>query len=450
MIARNEDYRAAWPKHFVVRPRKEFSTPQSFVSPDNGFSLKLPRVRGKYTAIPEWTDKYGFFEEAGINEYGVAMSATESAYANERVLGADPLVEKGIGEEAMITVVLPYVKSARQGVRRLGKIVEEHGASEANGVLFADKQEAWYLEIATGHYWAAQRIPDDCYAVVANQLSLQEIDFNAPEDFMTATNLEQFVIENKLNATPHSFNFREIFGTQGPNDEVYNTPRVWYGQKMFNPEIKQLPQSEKLPFIQKPAKLLHREDVEDLLGSHFQGTAYDPLGKNNQEKNHFRPISLAKTQESHILQLRPWLPPEISGLHWLALGVTAQSVFVPFYASLTETPTDYQRGTATFSWDSAYWRYKLLGVLVDPHYPLFGEKLATLQKNLRVELNHRVRESDHYALQMNADAGRLAYLTKTSHENAALARNQVNQLIAELITAATDLSPLNFTTDENL
>lgn len=150
------------------------------------------------------------------------------------------------------------------------------------------------------------------------------------------------------------------------------------------------------------------------------------------------------------MQLRPWLPPEISGLHWLALGVTAQSVFVPFYASLTETPTDYQRGTATFSWDSAYWRYKLLGVLVDPHYPLFGEKLATLQKNLRVELNHRVRESDHYALQMNADAGRLAYLTKISHENAALARNQVNQLIAELITAATDLSPLNFTTDENL
>lgn len=58
----------------------------------------------------------------------------------------------------MVTVVLPYIKSARDGVQRLGKIIEKHGAAEADGILFADRDEAWYMEIGSGHYWVAQRI----------------------------------------------------------------------------------------------------------------------------------------------------------------------------------------------------------------------------------------------------------------------------------------------------
>lgn len=118
MIGRNEDSRPAWPKHFVVHPAK--TTPNAtFKSTDNTFEMPLPEAAAKYTATPEWSDKYGVFEEDGINEFGVAMSATESTYSNDRVLAADPLVKDGIGEEAMITVTLPYIKSAREGVARL-------------------------------------------------------------------------------------------------------------------------------------------------------------------------------------------------------------------------------------------------------------------------------------------------------------------------------------------
>ena len=74
-------------------------------------------------------------------------------------------MENGLAEDAMLTAVLPYVKTAREGVKRLGEIVAEYGSAESNGVLFADHLEAWYMEIATGHHWVAQRIPDDCVAV---------------------------------------------------------------------------------------------------------------------------------------------------------------------------------------------------------------------------------------------------------------------------------------------
>ena len=75
---------------------------------------------------------------------------------NSRVLGADPLVESGIGEEDMLTLVLPYVQTAREGVLRLGKILEEYGTYESNGVAISDVNEIWWLETIGGHHWMAR------------------------------------------------------------------------------------------------------------------------------------------------------------------------------------------------------------------------------------------------------------------------------------------------------
>lgn len=449
VIGRNEDAKSAWPKHMVIHEHQEFTEPQEFVSNDNGFKMPLPQTRFKYSATPEWTTEFGLFEEDGINEYGVAMSATESAYANERVLGFDPLVKDGIGEEAMVTVVLPYVKSAREGVKRLGQIVEKYGTCESNGILFSDKDEVWYLETGSGHHYVAQRIPDDSYAVVANQLAIQEIDFNDPDNFMFSNGIKKFVAENNLNPDPSTFNFRNIFGTHELSDEIYSTPRVWDGQRYLTPSVKQDPMSEDLPFIQKADRLLYLDDLKYVLGSHFQNTPYDPLGK-GEHKNKFRPISLAKTQESHLLQIRPDMPVAVSGLHWVAMGVTAQSVFVPVYAGTTDVHPAYKVGKKTYSKDSAYWVYKLLGVLVDPHYNLFGTKVNDLKKELAVKFTQIIKETDTKALATNDKAKLAEILTKASIDMQALGLAETEKVIAELITESTDLSPLNFKTDANL
>lgn len=450
VIGRNEDSRSAWPKHMVIHPRETFSEEQTFTSRDNGFSMPLENVRFKYSATPEWTAEYGLFEEDGINEYGVCMSATESAYANERVLGFDPLVKEGIGEEAMVTVVLPYVRSAREGVRRLGAIVEKYGTCESNGILFSDRDEVWYLETGSGHHWVAQRIPDDCYAVVANQLAIREIDFDDGENFMHSPGIREFVEANNLNPDATTFNFRNIFGTHTLSDEIYSTPRVWDGQRLLTPGAVQDPMSEDLPFIRKPDRLLFMDDLERVLSSHFQNTPYDPLGKGPDKLKHkFRPISLAKTQESHLLQMRPGFDPDIAGLHYVAMGVTCQSVFVPVYAGTTDVLECYRHGEKTYSKDSAYWAYKLLGVLVDPHYPLFGQRLHDLQKDCAIEFRKKISETDRRAGGLSGNE-RAQLLTQASVEMQRLALDRVEKLTAELITESTDLSPLNFKTDANL
>ncbi|TGD17912.1 C69 family dipeptidase [Levilactobacillus suantsaiihabitans] len=450
IIGRNEDAKAAWPKHFVVHPAQSATTPQQFVSTDNGFTMPLPQTAAKYTATPEWTDKYGLFEEDGINEYGVAMSATESTYSNERVLGADPLVKDGLGEEAMVTVVLPYVKTAREGVLRLGQLVETYGTSESNGILFADQQEAWYLETGAGHYWVAQRIPDNGYAVVANQMAIQAVDFNDADNFLFAHDLQAFVAENHLNPHSDRFIWRDIFGTQDQSDLYYNTPRVWYGQRRFTPQVVQQPQSFDLPFIQYADHLLSVDDAQGYLSSHFEDTPYDPVGAGSDaDRKRFRPVSLAKTQESHVLQLRPDMDPSLAGIQWLAMGVAAQSVYVPFYAGIDETPTAYHLGAETYDSQSAYWVYKLVSVLLDAHYHDAWPTVSAVQKDLRIAFKQSVKETD--AVGQHLSGIELNhYLTQQAAANAALGIRRYRELAATLITQATDLGPLNYHQDLNL
>ncbi|WP_125546059.1 C69 family dipeptidase [Levilactobacillus lindianensis] len=452
IIGRNEDSKAAWPKHFIVHPATTATTPQTFVSKDkdNGFTMPLPLHAAKYTATPEWTDEYGLFEEDGFNEYGVAMSATESTYSNERVLGADPLVKNGIGEEAMVTVVLPYVKTAREGVALLGQIVELYGTSESSGILFADQKEAWYLETGAGHNWVAQRIPDNGYAVIANQMAIQTIDFNDPDNFMFARNLQSFVAENHLNPHSDRFNWREIFGTQDQSDLYYNTPRVWYGQKQFTPAVEAQPQSFDLPFIQYADRLLSVDDAQDYLSSHYQETPYDPVGSGTKEqRTKFRPISLAKTQESHVLQVRPDMDPALAGIQWLAMGVAAESVYVPFYSGIESTPESYHSGKVTYDSESAYWVYKHVGVLLDAHYHDALPAVAAVQKELRIAFKQSVKHTDAVGRQLSGPELN-HFLTQQANENAALGIRRYRELAATLITQATDLGPLNYHQDLNL
>ena len=447
MIGRNEDAKAAWPKRLVVHARGEM--PSQFVSKDTKLELTLPKISARYTATPEWTDKYGLFEEAGINEYGVAMSATESAYSNDLVLGYDPLVKEGLNEEAMVTVVLPYVKTAREGVQRLGELVAKYGTGETNGILFADDDEAWYLETGAGHYWVAQRIPDDCYAVVANQLAIQEIDFNDPDNFIYHPGIQEFVEKNHLNPHPGTFNFRQIFGTADRSDAVYSEPRVWYGHQMFSPKAAQneQPEAADLPFLVKPERKLSIFDAQAYLGSHYEGTPFDPIGTGSDEEKHrYRPISLAKTQEAHILQTSR---ASKNSIHWIAMGVANESTFVPFFSNINDTPAPYKRGKLPAQLNSAYWIFKHASVLVDSHLHDFLPMLRDVQKDCNAKAIAMIQATDEKAAGL-AGAKLTNYLTRQSENFATDVLNAYRQLSLELITKMTDYCPLNFNTDENL
>ena len=448
MIARNDDtFRPITPQKFIIEPARH-GEKKHIKSWLNKFEMDLPEDAQRVPAVPNVDYKHrGYYDESGINQENVAMSCTESTYGNERTLAFDPLVKDGLDEDCMQTSVLPYIHSARDGVKYLGKLIAKYGSPAGNSVLFSDKDEIWYMEIVTGHHWVAERIPDDCYAATGNRVAIEQVDFDNPDYFMWSEGIQEFVEKHHLNPDHEGWNFRHIFGTYTEQDRHYNANRQWYIQKLFNPEIEQDPQDGDIPFIRKAAKKITKEDIEFALGSHYQDTPYDPFGKGTDEEKHrYRPISLAKTQEAHILQTSR---ASKNSIHWIAMGVANESTFVPFFSNINDTPAPYKRGKLPAQLNSAYWIFKHASVLVDSHLHDFLPMLRDVQKDCNAKAIAMIQATDEKAAGL-AGAKLTNYLTRQSENFAIDVLNAYRQLSLELITKMTDYCPLNFNTDENL
>ncbi|OPJ63593.1 C69 family dipeptidase [Clostridium oryzae] len=447
VIARNEDSNPASAKHFVVRKAKDNPAGTIYTSKGNGFKCVLPKHQYKYTATPEWSDFEGQFEEAGINEKGVAMSATETIGSNAKVMAVDPFVENGIEEDAMETVVLPYIKSAREGVQRLGDIITKQGAGEADGIIFSDKNEVWYMEIGSGHEWVARRVPDNSYAVIANQTAIEDVDFSDSKDYMYSSDLKSFVENNKLNPDENGkFIFRDIFGTNNDGDAIGNIPRVWDGQRILSPSQTkdQKVTAKDIPLFRTPDQKITVEDVGKVLSSHFAGTDYDVTEKDYSKYNYW-PINNPTNQESHIIQLRPNMPDQISGIQWVAMASPETSVYVPFYAGITTTPKAYQIGTNTPDTKSAFWTYRMTQVLATPHYNDFLSKfIQPFQTTVNKQLNDNIVASDKKALSIyKSNPSKLtSYLNKEGQKDADYALREFRKLNNTLIKESTGYLPL--------
>lgn len=461
IIARNEDNTTPnLAKNFRVVAAGERDG-QTLESSETGFTFTMSEGGMRYTAMPDADTSGGLYEEAGVNSAHVAMSATESAYTNDLVLAHDPYVDAGLAEDAMLTVVLPYVRTAREGVRRLGRIVEEQGSAEANGVLFADASEAWYMEIATGHHWVAQRIPDDCYAVVANQLAIQEVDF-ASDDFLWSEGIREFVEAHHLNPHPGTFNFREIFGTATEQDVHYNTPRVWYGQKLLTPSVEQDPESFDLPFIRRADFKIGMEDVARVLSSHFELTEFDPIGRRGDAKTRtrYRAIALSRTQESHIIQV-PAAPateegdsvvrPEaLSPVCWTAIGTPGISPYIPLFTDVDAWPQVLDGASWSEPDEGAYWLYRTLQALSDARYGV-TERLVQQFASAQRRAMHA-----HFAKSRAAEWGlsladeRKMLLARANEHVVEQAMTDARAQLGKLVKVLAEASPLSYTMDANL
>lgn len=52
----------------------------------------------------------------------------------------------------------------------------------------------WKLSLV--NLWLAQRIPDDGYAVAANQVAIQQVDFSDADNFMWAEGIQEYALKN--------------------------------------------------------------------------------------------------------------------------------------------------------------------------------------------------------------------------------------------------------------
>ena len=382
IFARSEDFDALRTKNFIVK-KDTANGPEEFIAADSPFHCKLPKEALGYTGLPD----YQYHEEwgsAGWNTAGVGESSTETIFSSPEALKADPYVADGLSESCTYNTVLPYIKTAREGVERLGAMIENNGPAEGFGIGFIDSKETWYLENAGGHRWLACRMPADKYFVTGNQSRFRHYDPNDKENFMASADLIEFAAKNGLyDPAKGEFDFHEAYSKDDIADTTYNYPRVWGLQGIFSPDIKNDVTKNTFPVFAEADHKISIADLRRAFRFHYDGTDHDPYLHNNG-KEPYRPVSIFRTTQTHILQNRPWLPKEIGCLTYVAEGMADLGVFLPLYQGVTEFPKPYFVGDDKCSDDSAYWTFRKVMALGMVNYnayaPIIKETYAALEK----------------------------------------------------------------------
>ena len=383
LYGRTEDLEPNHNKNFVVRERKYNKAGDKFVDETNGFSFDLPTVSYKYTAVPDVTPEQGVFDEAGFNEEGVSISATVSASANDDIQKVDPYVKDGIAESALTSVVLPHVKTAKEGVELLAKIVREKGAAEGNIVTIADKTGVWYMEILSGHQYAAIKFPDDKYAVFPNTFFLGSVDKNDTENTILSADLEKIAQD--------AGTYKEINGSFHVA-QSYNPPlaeadrsRVWSGIKALDPNADVQYDDEYFELMHSTSDKLSLRDAMNLQRNRLEGTDFKPQdqmeldGKGIPDKTkadpvYKYPISNPNVMEAHIFQLKENLPASTGGgILWLAMGSPRNAPYLPYYGNISNTSQPYQEMSTAYNENSWYWTVSRINDLVAKYPELFED-----------------------------------------------------------------------------
>ncbi len=469
MIARNDDGHFDIKKLIVVKPKDQ---PKKYKSVIGHLEIELPDEPLRYTTCPNVDLKEGLWPACGINAANVGMTATETITSNPRVLAADPLViyqkaktkkEKdipgGIGEEDLVTLVLPYIRSAKEGIIRLGSLLEKYGTYEMNGIAFNDSDEVWWLESIGGHHWIACRVKDEEIVIMPNQFGLDRFDWDDAlgkgENYLCSKDLKDFLKDNCLDLQEdEDFNPRVAFGSHSDADHVYNTPRGWYMGRCFLPHTyiwdgdgaDFTPESDDIPWSFVPEKKITIEDIKYVLSSHFQGTDYDPYVRaDNPKKGVYRPIGINRTGEMAILQIRGGMPDELKSVEWICFGPNTFNTIIPVYTNVDKLPAYLSDVSEDVSTENFYWGSRLIGALADSAYgkciqDIERYQLTTASKGRYIlnKFDKLMQEEDKYSM-----------LEKANEEICRMAKEETINTLGKVLLSASENMKNGYSRSDN-
>ena len=429
LFGRTEDY-PYYPnggkhnKNYVVVDAKNYNEGDQIEDESNGFTYPHAANEMKYTATYDSArgdGSNGAFGEHGFNEAGVSMTATVTAIPNKKVLSTDPLKENGLPEAAMLDVILPRVKTAREGVELLAKVIEEKGSAEGNVVVFADQNETWYMEILSGHQYVAVKVPEDKYAVFANTYYLGHVDLNDKENVIASKDVEKVAKESGNYKTDKDGNFH-IAKSYGPEKYAEgDRSRTYAGITLLDPDSKVTYEDDEYELFRSPTDPNKKYTLEDAFAlqrnrfEHLNGRFVpdDQIGVKKQgddgsndtvRKDQYKyALGNENVIDAHVYQINPNLPKSFGGTVWLGMGPSRNTPYVPFYGNVKDTYEAFKPQTATYDPNSWYWTVWHIDQMAINNQDLFGKSIQNHWKALEEQLIIEQKVSDAKYAALKAD-----------------------------------------------
>lgn len=388
LMAYNNDYYGNNAVRVEGVPRKMHKRGDTFTL-YGGQSIPQPRMTYKYTKLELHylpTQAKNVFTEGGINEHqvGVLYGSWASAYTPQ-VAAADPPIASGLGDELWY-LILERCKTAREGMDLVEQLLNTYGSSDwcIGTLAIGDPHEVWWIEQAGGHHWAAVRVPDDAYVVEANALQIREVNLADRDNFRGSPDLVQYAeslgIYNPQTDGP--FDFAKVYGMTKTLTASGNANRIWGVQSVFTPSANTQPTDpyENRHVFLTPDSKITSADLMKVMRSHYEGTPLDTTSGYTLGNPHYtksRPLCYRTTNYSAVWQLRDWLPDDIGGVMRVAMASPCGSVFVPFYAGISDTPREFHMGDGNYDTRSAFWVFRGIDNLVSGHY---GQLISMVQQ----------------------------------------------------------------------
>ena len=429
LFGRTEDY-PYYPnggkhnKNYVVVDAKTYNEGDQIEDESNGFTYPHAANEMKYTATYDSArgdGSNGAFGEHGFNEAGVSMTATVTAIPNKKVLTTDPLKADGLPESAMLDVILPRVKTAREGVELLAKVIEEKGSAEGNVVVFADQNETWYMEILSGHQYVAVKVPEDKYAVFANTYYLGHVDLNDTENVIASKDVEKVAKESGNYKTDKDGNFH-IAKSYGPEKYAEgDRSRTYAGITLLDPDSKVTYEDDEYELFRSPTDPNKKYTLEDAFAlqrnrfEHLNGRFVpdDQIGVKKQgddgsndtvRKDQYKyALGNENVIDAHVYQINPNLPKSFGGTVWIGMGPSRNTPYVPFYGNVKDTYEAFKPQTATYDPNSWYWTVWHIDQMAINNQDLFGKSIQNHWKALEEQLIIEQKVSDAKYAALKAD-----------------------------------------------
>ena len=373
IFGRTEDLEVNHNKAYKVHEAGEHKTGETIkdvsVDEKNGYSFTFTHDSYRYTSVSDTTPEYGNFDETGFNDKGLIADMTVSASANEDVLKADPYLDGtdstkpiGITEAIITTAVLGSCDNAKDAVEFIANEVATKGAAEGNGLVVADHDELWYMEIYTGHQFVAIKYPKDKFSVFPNSFWLNDCtltkgeeqeNFLVSEDgnYIYSKDIFKVALDAKTFQGDEEKREINLYASYAPKELRDSTEsRVCSGIKQFNPDAKF--DGKVYPFLETTGKKLGLKDAFAFTRNRLE--TIDKVG-DDLHRGDLYPIGNRNTMEAHIYHIPSGATAEDPGTMWLALGSPLVSPFVPYYPNQTAGIEEAVNDENSFNENSVYW-----------------------------------------------------------------------------------------------
>jgi len=352
--------------------------------------------------------------------------------------------------DALTQIAMERHHSAREAIKEMGALAVEMGfygagyfEGSAESLLVTDKEEAWVFHIVpdpTGSsaIWAAQRVPDDGFVVVANAFIIREINFEDDANFLFSESV-QMVAEAMgwwSSTSGDPLDFTALYSDGEYSHKYYSGRRSWGVFHLFAPSLKLDPDYEEwrisnpYPFAAKPDRPIALADMARAMRYFYQGTEYsqagrdsklplaggpwnspdhvagDTTGSSGPNGNWERTVGLYRSSDTYIVQSRGWLPDDVGGTLWWGAYAAPYAVYVPFSAGVKSLPDATLGHHLRLDKETFFWANRYVGNYVQLKWEIMMEEVLMFQDSVLGEsLAVQAEVDELYVAAMDGDTG---------------------------------------------